>query len=47
MSLDWEALRAAARAMIPKAYAPYSNYRVGAALRQVMAGVPDRIVETV
>lgn len=29
--IDWETLRAEARAMSERAYAPYSNYRVGAA----------------
>ncbi|MBO0811747.1 MAG: cytidine deaminase [Microlunatus sp.] len=29
--IDWEALRAAAREVNQKAYAPYSRYRVGAA----------------
>ena len=31
MAVDWEALRAAAVAASELAYAPYSNYRVGAA----------------
>ena len=31
MTVDWEALRAAAVAAATRAYAPYSNYRVGAA----------------
>lgn len=30
--IDWAALAAAARAAAARAYAPYSNYRVGAAL---------------
>ena len=29
--IDWEGLRAAARAMLPRAYVPYSDYPVGAA----------------
>ncbi|HMS38390.1 MAG TPA: cytidine deaminase, partial [Arachnia sp.] len=31
MTVDWEALRAAAVAAATRAYAPYSNYPVGAA----------------
>ena len=31
MAVDWEALRAAAVEASARAYAPYSNYRVGAA----------------
>lgn len=31
MEIDWEALRARASEAVERAYAPYSNYRVGAA----------------
>jgi len=31
MSVDWDALRAEANAAAAKAYAPYSNFKVGAA----------------
>lgn len=31
VSIDWEELRAAARAVTEHAYAPYSNFQVGAA----------------
>jgi cytidine deaminase len=33
MTMDWEALRAAAATAAGQAYAPYSNYPVGAAAR--------------
>ncbi|GAA1374854.1 cytidine deaminase [Luteococcus sanguinis] len=31
VKVDWDALRARARDIVQQAYAPYSNYRVGAA----------------
>lgn len=31
VKIDWDALRARARDIVQQAYAPYSNYRVGAA----------------
>ena len=39
MSVDWSALKAAALAVQQRAYAPYSDYRVGAALLTEDGGI--------